>query len=288
MRAAGLMRFKNKVVIVTGGSSGIGRTCVGLRWHEGAFVHNLDLIRPAFNTNKNGEQEFWMEADLGDEKVPDRAIQQVLSSRGRIDVLINNAAFTAHREGALLKTDRNEWHKQFDINATGTFSMSQACLPPMIEQQGGTMVNMGSIGELSPFASTVAYCIAKAAILQLTRSIAIDYGRRGIRCKAACPGAVDTLAFGSIKENSYELANREARTALGRIGRPEEIASAVTFLASSDSSYISRATLVVDGGWSITQWSDRLGPRGRCRGTSIRQLEPCVRGKRNNLRMKTQ
>ncbi|MCU1222748.1 MAG: hypothetical protein JWQ42_841 [Edaphobacter sp.] len=258
------MRFKDKVVIITAGSSGIGRACVERMLQEGAFVHNLDLVRPALegvNARGEDEREFWMEADIGDGKVPARAAQQVLSSHGRIDVLINNAAYTAHRGGALLQTDEGEWQKQLDVTVSGTFSMSKACLPVMIEQRGGSIVNMGSIGGLLPFANTVAYCTAKAAIMQLTRSVAIDYGQHGIRCNAVCPGAIDTPTFQSIKANPYELADREARTALGRIGRPEEIASAVAFLASTDASYITGATLVVDGGWSVTQWSDRLGPR---------------------------
>jgi NAD(P)-dependent dehydrogenase (short-subunit alcohol dehydrogenase family) len=258
------MRFKDKVVIITAGSSGIGRACVERMLQEGAFVHNLDLVRPILEgVNARGvdEHEFWMEVDLGDDDVPARAIQQVLSLHGRIDVLINNAAYTAHRGGALLQTDKGEWQKQFDVTVTGTFGMSKACLPVMIEQRGGSIVNMGSIGGLLPFANTVAYCTAKAAIMQLTRSVAIDYGQHGIRCNAVCPGAIDTPAFQSIKANPYELADREARTALGRIGRPEEIASAVAFLASTDASYITGTTLVVDGGWSVTQWSDRLGPR---------------------------
>jgi NAD(P)-dependent dehydrogenase (short-subunit alcohol dehydrogenase family) len=161
-----------------------------------------------------------------------------------------------------LETGKAEWQKQIDVTLSGTFGMSKACLPTMIEQQSGVIVNMGSIGGLAPFANTAAYCTAKAAIIQLTRSIAIDYGRQGIRCNAVCPGAVDTPAFGNIKSDPYELADREARTALGRIGRPEEIALTVAFLASTDASYITGATLVVDGGWSVTQWSDHLGPRG--------------------------
>jgi NAD(P)-dependent dehydrogenase (short-subunit alcohol dehydrogenase family) len=201
-----------------------------------------------------------MEADLDDEAAPAAGVQQVFDNCGQIDVLVHNAAFTAHRGGALLQTNRDEWQKQFDVKVTGTFSVSKACLPAMIERQSGTTVNIGSIGGLIAFANTAAYCTAKAAIVQLTRSIAIDSGRQGIRCNAVCPGAMDRVTFGSIKANPYELADREARTAQDRIGRPEEIASAVAFLAPADSSYITGATLVVDGGWSVTQ-SNRLGPR---------------------------
>ena len=91
--------------------------------------------------------------------------------------------------------------------------------------------------------------------------MAVDYGLHGIRCNAVCPGATDTPTFSMIKNVPYELADREARTALGRIGRPEEIASAVAFLASDDASYVTGATLVVDGGWIASHWNPRLGPR---------------------------
>lgn len=265
------MRFRDKVVIITAGSSGIGLACLQQMLREGAIVHNLDLVAPVDLEAKSADVEgraFWMEADLGEASVPDAAVRKALSLHGRIDVLINNAAYTAHRGGALLETTMMEWQRQIDITLSGTFGMSKACLPAMIEQGGGAIVNMGSIGGLLPFSNTAAYCTAKAALMQLTRSIAIDYGRQGVRCNAVCPGAIDTPTFSSIKSLPYELADREARTALGRIGRPEEIASAVAFLASAEASYITGATLVVDGGWSVTQWSDRLGPRGMEPGSS--------------------
>lgn len=258
------MRFKDKIVVLTAGSSGIGLACLKQMLHEGAIVHNLDLV-PASDSEVSRAvtdgRVIWREADLGDESTPGEAIQKVLSEHGRIDVLINNAAYTAHKGGAVLETTMAEWQRQIDITLSGTFGMSKACLPAMIEQGGGAIVNISSIGGLNPFANTAAYCTAKAAIIQLTKSIAIDYGRQGIRCNVVCPGAIDTPTFSSIKSQPYELADREARTALGRIGRPEEIAAAVTFLASSEASYITGATLVVDGGWSVTQWSDQLGPR---------------------------
>ena len=254
------MRFRDKVVIITAGSSGIGLACLRQMLREGAVVHNLDLVPPAASDLRS-EDSLWIEADLGDADTPARAIRHVLSLRGHIDVLINNAAYTAHQGGALLETSMTEWQRQLEVTVSGTFAMSKACLPAMIEQGAGAIVNVGSIGGLSPFANTAAYCTAKAAVLQLTRSIAVDYGRHGIRCNAVCPGAIDTPAFNTIKSQPYELADREARTAMGRIGRPEEIAAAVAFLASSEASYITGATLVVDGGWSVTQWSDRLGPR---------------------------
>lgn len=258
------MRFKDKVVVLTAGSSGIGLACLKQMLREGAIVHNFDLVSASDSEVSRAVADgrvIWREADLGDESTPGEAIQQVLSAHGRVDVLINNAAYTAHKGGAVLETTMGEWQRQIDITLSGTFGMSKACLPAMIEQGSGAIVNISSIGGLDPFANTAAYCTAKAAIIQLTKSIAIDYGRQGVRCNVVCPGAIDTPTFSSIKSQPYELADREARTALGRIGRPEEIAAAVTFLASSEASYITGATLVVDGGWSVTQWSDQLGPR---------------------------
>ncbi|HZY63742.1 MAG TPA: SDR family oxidoreductase [Edaphobacter sp.] len=258
------MRFKDKVVVLTAGSSGIGLACLKQMLREGAIVHNFDLVPTDDSEVSRAMTDgrvTWREADLGDESTPGEAVRQVLSAHGRLDVLINNAAYTAHKGGAVLETTLAEWQRQIDITLSGTFGISKACLPTMIEQGGGAIVNMASIGGLNPFANTAAYCTAKAAIIQLTKSIAVDYGRQGIRCNAVCPGAIDTPTFSNIKSQTYELADREARTALGRIGRPEEIAAAVAFLASSEASYITGATLVVDGGWSVTQWSDQLGPR---------------------------
>jgi NAD(P)-dependent dehydrogenase (short-subunit alcohol dehydrogenase family) len=236
-----------KIALLTGGSAGIGLACVRRMMHEGAQVHVVDLHATADRDVLEALAE---------------AVQRTLRQWGRLDVLINNAAYTAHQGGALLETTDDEWQRQMDVTLRGTFAMCRAAMPPMLEQGKGSIVNVASIGALRPFANTLAYCTAKAAILQLTRSIAIDYGRRGIRCNAVCPGAIDTPAFSGIRSRPLELADREARTALGRIGKSEEVAAAVYFLASDEAAYITGTTLTVDGGWDASQWSNELGPRG--------------------------
>lgn len=258
------MRFRNRVVIVTGGSSGIGLACAHRFASEGASVLNADLRQPTVQAESTfqglpGEWR-WIGADLGDPDVPQRVIQ-ALALWGGVDTLINNAAFVSDQSGAALDASLEQWERQFDITVTGTFLMSKLCIPEMIKRGGGAIVNTSSIGGINPFNEGAAYCTAKAAILQFTRSVAVDYGLKGIRCNAVCPGATDTPTFNSIKSVPYELADREARTALGRIGRPEEVAAAVAFLASDEASYITGATLVVDGGWIASHWNPRLGPR---------------------------
>ena len=132
------MRFHNKVVIVTAGS--------------------------------------WVQADLGDPSAPRQVVLHALSLWGGIDVLVNNAAFVTDQSGAALDASLEQWERQFDITVTGTFLMSKLCIPEMIKRGGGTIVNTSSIGGINPFNEGAAYCTAKAAILQFTRSVAIDYG----------------------------------------------------------------------------------------------------------------
>ena len=259
------MRFRDKIVIITAGSSGIGLACAFRFASEGAKVLNADIKMPdpeaALKFRDLPGELRWIEANLGDEKAPDLVVERALSLWGGIDVLVNNAALVSDQSGDVLDTGLEKWEQQFDVTVRGTFLMTKRCIPEMIERKGGAIVNTSSIGGINPFAEGAAYCTAKAAILQFTRSVAIDYGRVGIRANAICPGATDTAAFSAIKNNPYELADRESRTALGRIARPEEVAAAVAFLASDDASYITGATLVVDGGWIASHWNPYLGPR---------------------------
>jgi NAD(P)-dependent dehydrogenase (short-subunit alcohol dehydrogenase family) len=260
------MRFADKVALITAGSSGIGLACAHRLASEGANVVNADIRKPTTEAEQTlwglpGECK-WIEADMGDVRVPDAIVEHAIALWGGVDVLINNAALVDDQDGAVTEAKLEQWERQFNVTVRGTFLMTKRCIPEMIKRGGGAIVNTSSIGGLNPFGMTAAYSTAKAAILQLTRSVAIDYGLNKVRCNAVCPGATDTPTFSVIKNNPYELADRETRTALGRIGQPNEVAAAIAFLASDDASYITGATLVVDGGWSVSQWNPRMGPRG--------------------------
>ena len=256
------MRFDARTVIVTGGSSGIGLACVRRFADLGANVLNAD-VRDFREQDRAtlGPSVSWIAADLGDTAVPQQIVDEALRRHGSLHVLVNNAAYVDHHGGGVETTSIQEWSRQIDVTLSGVFLLTKAAIPAMRACGGGAIVNVASIGGMLPFATAAAYSVAKAGMIQLTRSAAIDYGRDGIRCNAVAPGPIDTPTFSSIRGEAYELADREARTALGRIGKPEEVASVVAFLASQEASYVTGAVVAIDGGWSASQWNPLLGPR---------------------------
>jgi NAD(P)-dependent dehydrogenase (short-subunit alcohol dehydrogenase family) len=238
-------------VILTGAASGIGAACAARFAEEGAEVLAVDLQAEMLSEHVRGitaagGKAMVFVADVSKEADWERIRQEALTAFGKVDVLFNNAGigFT----GSVLKTTPADWDRVHSVNLRGVYLGCRSLLPHMIERGGGTIVNtaseLGTVG--GP--EIAAYCAAKFGVVGLTKSIAIDFATKGIRANALCPGPVDTPL---LRRDEAEAEGRPAGsndTPMGRWGRPEELANAAVFLASDESSFMTGATLVVDGG----------------------------------------
>src|SRR5947209_545429 len=251
------MRLQDKVALITGGTSGIGAATALLFAKEGAKIaitgrnekRGHEIVSQILDSGGNA---IFIQTDVSQADHCRRAVDETLQAFGRLDILFNNAGvFYAH---TTLDCTEEEWDLQVDINLKGTFLMSKFALPGMIAQGSGVIINNSSGCGIVGGDSAVAYCASKDGVVLLTKAMAIDHGRQGIRVNCICPGDVDTpmlpedSRMRGMKWEDYlaGCANRP----LGRIGTPDEIAKAALFLASDDSSFMTGAALVVDGGGS--------------------------------------
>jgi NAD(P)-dependent dehydrogenase (short-subunit alcohol dehydrogenase family) len=249
------MRLKNKVALITGGTSGIGAATAILFAQEGAKVavtgrHEQRGHAVTAQILEAGGEAIFLRTDVRKADQCRRAVDETTYAFGRLDVLFNNAGvFYPH---SALDCTEEEWDLQIDINLKGTFLMSKFALPGMIARGSGVIINNSSGWGIVGGDAAVAYCASKGGVVLLTKAMAIDHGRQGIRVNCICPGDVDTpmlpedARMRGQKWQEY-LAGCSNRP-LGRIGTSEEIAKAALFLASDDSSFMTGATLVVDGG----------------------------------------
>jgi NAD(P)-dependent dehydrogenase (short-subunit alcohol dehydrogenase family) len=249
------MRLNDKVALITGGTSGIGEATAFLFAREGASVAitGRSETRGHAITAKileSGGKGVFLRTDVRKAAECERAVRETIASFRRLDVLFNNAGiFYPHDT---LECSEEEWDEQIDINLKGTFLMSKAALPGMIAQGGGVIINNSSGWGIVGGDKAVAYCASKGGVVLLTKAMAIDHGRQGIRVNCICPGDVETpmlpqdAKMRGLRWEEYiaSCANRP----LGRVGTAEEIAKAVLFLASEDSSFMTGTALVVDGG----------------------------------------
>jgi len=249
------MRLKDKVALITGGTSGIGEATAFLFAKEGAKVAitGRDEKRGHAVTGKilsSSCKAIFIRTDVRKSGECRRAVEETVSTFGRLDILFNNAGvFYPH---TILDCSEEEWDLQIDINLKGTFLMSKFALPHLIQQGSGVIINNSSGWGLVGGDRAVAYCASKGGVVLLTKAMAIDHGPQGIRVNCICPGDVDTpmlpedARMRGLNWNEYLAAC--ANRPLGRIGTADEIAKAVLFLASDDSSFMTGAALVVDGG----------------------------------------
>jgi len=249
------MRLSNKVALVTGGTSGIGRATALLFAREGAqvVITGRDEARGrsvVAEIEEAGGSALFVRSDVRLAPECRRAVEECLRAFGRLDILFNNAG--VFYPNTVPDSSEQEWDLTIDICLKGTYLMSRFALPVMIAQGQGVIVNNASGWGLVGGAAAAAYCAAKGGVVLLTKAMAIDHGPQGIRVNCVCPGDVDTPMLPEDARQrgmSWEdyLASASDRP-LGRIGRPEEIARAVLFLASDDSAFVTGAALAVDGG----------------------------------------
>ena len=249
------MRLRDKVALITGGTSGIGEATALLFSREGARVAITGRSvergqKLAQKIEAAGGRALFLECDVRFAEHCRRAVEETLKAFGRLDVLFNNAG--VYYPHTALDCTEEEWDLQIDINLKGAFLMSKFALPTMIAQGSGAIINNSSGWGLVGGDAAVAYCASKGGVVLLTKAMAIDHGRQGIRVNCICPGDVDTpmlpedARLRGLKWQDY-LAGAANRP-MGRIGTADEIAKAVLFLAGDDSSFITGAALAVDGG----------------------------------------
>ncbi|MEO9247176.1 SDR family oxidoreductase [Citricoccus nitrophenolicus] len=248
------MRFDGKRILVTGGISGIGAATTRRFLEDGARVAVLDIDQARVDEFVSGEsagdQLIGVAANVSDSGSASAAVEQVVQRFGGLDVLINNAGVGG--VGKAGDVSDEDWRKVMGVDLDGVFLMARAALPHLMESQGN-IVNTASISGLYGDFAMVAYDTAKGAVVNFTRATAVDYGHDGVRVNAVAPGPVRTPILEEALANEEISATYAERIPLGRTSEPEEIASAITFLASDDASFITGVTLPVDGG--LTSWS---------------------------------
>ena len=238
------MNLEGRIAIVTGAASGMGATTARLLTEAGATVLGADITsNPAIA----------LVGDVADSAFCDAAVARAVALHGRIDILVNAAGVIVRADAPA--TDDEAWYRQMRVNVDGTFFMCRAAIRQMRLQGSGAIVNFGSIWGAAGGKGHAAYATAKGAVHNLTRSLALDHAREGIRINAVCPGEVDTPMLRSagrvVPMTDAQLAEMAERVVPnGRLAQPEEIGRVVVFLCSDAASYMTGALVPVDGGWS--------------------------------------
>jgi NAD(P)-dependent dehydrogenase (short-subunit alcohol dehydrogenase family) len=244
-------RLEGKVAVITGAGGGMGRDAALLFSEEGASVCVADVDGGAAErTAAEARDAFPVEVDVAEAASVEALMAAAAERYGGIDVLYNNAGISPADDASILETAPEAWDRVLDVNAKGVFLCCKYGIPHLLERGGGSVINVASFVALMGAAtSQISYTASKGAVLSLTRELAIEFARRGVRVNALCPGPVETPLLLRIWGDDPAAARRRlVHLPMGRLAKPREIVNAALFLASDESSYVNGATFLVDGG----------------------------------------
>jgi len=245
-------RLKGKVALITGGGSGMGRASCVLFAREGALVTVVDRVADAGQETvrqirDEGGQAAFVEADVADAADVERMVAATVSEYRRIDVLFNNAGIEGPSV-SLLDYGEDDWARVIAVNLTAVYRAMRAAIPHMIEQGAGVILSTASVAGLVGLPRSSAYSAAKAGVIGLTRTVALEYGRHNIRANCICPGFISTPMLDRVRGDRPEEAMGRFAP-LRRVGQADDIAHAALYLASDEAAYVTGVPFVVDGGF---------------------------------------
>jgi NAD(P)-dependent dehydrogenase (short-subunit alcohol dehydrogenase family) len=244
-------RLDGKVAVITGAAGGIGREAALLFSAEGASVCVADVLDDeGERTAADCRDAFFAHADVTDPASVLALYAATAERYGGIDVLYNNAGIMPVDDASILDTEPEAWQRVQDVNVKGVFLCCKHGIPYLLERGGGSVINVASFVALMGAAtSQISYTASKGAVLSMTRELAVEFARRGVRVNALCPGPVETPLLLRLFDNDPEAyERRRVHLPLGRLAQPREIANGALFLASDEASYVTGATFAVDGG----------------------------------------
>jgi NAD(P)-dependent dehydrogenase (short-subunit alcohol dehydrogenase family) len=244
-------RLEGKVAVITGAAGGIGREAALLFSAEGASVCVADVARDRGQaTASEAREAFFHEVDVTDPESVQAMYDATAERYGGIDVLYNNAGIMPADDASILETEVDAWQRVQDVNTKGVYLCCKHGIPHLVERGGGSVINVASFVALAGAAtSQISYTASKGAVLSMSRELAVEFARKGVRVNALCPGPVETpLLMRLFDESSGALERRLVHIPIGRLAQAKEIAQGALFLASDESSYVTGSTFLVDGG----------------------------------------